>query len=55
MTRTLFRDARVLTLDTQNREYDAVDVRVEGSRIVEIGKDLPVGAEERIIDAPANC
>jgi 5-methylthioadenosine/S-adenosylhomocysteine deaminase len=50
MTATLFRDVRVLTLDPENREYDATDVRVEGTVIAAIGRDLPAGAEDRIID-----
>jgi 5-methylthioadenosine/S-adenosylhomocysteine deaminase len=50
MTATLFRDVRVLTLDPENREYDAIDVRVEGTAIAAIGRDLAAGTGDRTID-----
>jgi 5-methylthioadenosine/S-adenosylhomocysteine deaminase len=50
MTGTIFRNVRVLTLDAENREYDATDVRVEGTAIAAIGGALPAAAEDRTID-----
>ncbi len=50
MTATIFRNVRVLTLDAENREYDATDVRVEGAVIAAIGSDLAYSAEDRVID-----
>jgi 5-methylthioadenosine/S-adenosylhomocysteine deaminase len=51
---TLFRNARVLTLDDQLTELDCADILVRGSKIEAIGRDLPVPEDDpdlRIINA----
>ena len=51
---TLFRNARVLTLDDQLSEFERADILVRGSKIESIGPDLPVPENEpdlRIINA----
>src|SRR5260221_7928914 len=37
--KTLIRDARVLTLDAQDREYERADILIEGSRIEAISSE----------------
>jgi 5-methylthioadenosine/S-adenosylhomocysteine deaminase len=51
MTGSIFRNARVLALDTENQEFASTDLRVEGSQIVAIGSQLPATEDDRIIDA----
>lgn len=49
---TLFRNARVLTMDPARREIAATDVLVEGARITAMGTRLtPPDQDTRIIDA----
>lgn len=51
---TLIRNARVLTLDPDDREYDSADILIEGQRIVAVGPDIapPADAHDvRVIDA----
>jgi len=51
---TLIRNARVLTMDDSFSELDRADILIEGTKIVEIGRDLPMpeSAENlRVIDA----
>jgi 5-methylthioadenosine/S-adenosylhomocysteine deaminase len=50
--KTLIRNARVLTLDAQDREHPRADILVEGSRIAAIGPGPLLGAEgARVIEA----
>lgn len=49
--KTLIRNAHVLTLDAEDREYARADILVDGDRIVAIGTDLPGADDARIIDA----
>jgi cytosine/adenosine deaminase-related metal-dependent hydrolase len=53
MTKTLIRNARVLTLDEQDREHPRADLLIENGRIVSIGPDLPIAADAgtRVIEA----
>ena len=51
MARTLIRQARVLTLDDDGREYATADILIEGSRIVAIGPNLAATALDRVIQA----
>lgn len=54
MSRTLIKDARILTMDDQLTEYDRADILVEGTTIEAIGVDIAVDLEEpglRVIDA----
>jgi cytosine/adenosine deaminase-related metal-dependent hydrolase len=48
----VIRDARVLTLDAEDRQYERADLWVEGSRIAAIGPDLdlPRDPDRREID-----
>ncbi len=50
MSGTIFRNARLLTLDSENREYPSIDVRVDGSVIEAVGANLPARAGDRILD-----
>jgi 5-methylthioadenosine/S-adenosylhomocysteine deaminase len=47
---TLIRNAHVLTLDVQDREYVRADILIAGDRIAAIGPDLPANGST-IIDA----
>ena len=49
----LIKNARVLTLDRDDREYERADILVEGTTISAIGTDLPVpdATDLRVIDA----
>jgi len=51
MARTLIRQARVLTLDDDGREYATADILVEGSRIAALGPNLVTDAVDRVIQA----
>ncbi len=55
MTRhTLIRNARVLTLDANDREFDRANILIEDQRITAIGVDVappPVAREVKVIDA----
>jgi 5-methylthioadenosine/S-adenosylhomocysteine deaminase len=51
MISTLFRNARVLSMDPADSELPAADVRVEGATIAAIGEDLESGPATRVIDA----
>ena len=51
MARTLIRQARVLTLDDDGREYATADILVDGSRIVALGPNLITEAVDRVIQA----
>jgi cytosine/adenosine deaminase-related metal-dependent hydrolase len=50
--RTLIRGARVLTLDSEDREFDEADILIDGSVIAEVGRDLRVapGSDLRRIE-----
>lgn len=53
-THTLIRNARVLTLDRDDREFDAANILIEGQRIVAVGPDVkppPAAPELKVIDA----
>lgn len=50
--KTLIRNARVLTFDAQDREYQRADILIDGDRIVAIGSGPLPGAEgAKVIDA----
>ena len=49
--RTLIRNAHVLTLDAEDREYARADILVDGDRIAAIGSDLPGAEGAKVIDA----
>jgi len=51
MTGIVFRNARLLTLDDDDREYASADVRVEGALITRIAPRLPLAEADRTIDA----
>jgi 5-methylthioadenosine/S-adenosylhomocysteine deaminase len=51
MSGTIFRHARVLTMDAGNREFASIDVRVEGATIEAIGDNISATAQDRVIDA----
>ncbi len=51
---TLIKNARVLTMDDSFTEFDRADILIRGTKIVEIGLDLPVdpnAGEVKVIDA----
>jgi len=51
---TLIRNARIITMDDNLSEYNKADILIKGTKITEIGPDLPVppGEEDlRVIDA----
>ena len=51
---TLIRNARILTLDDEDREFDRADILVQGSRILRVGPDLggrPEAVAAEIVDA----
>ena len=48
---TLIRNARVLTLDPSDREYERADILIEGDTIAAIGTDLPRDAGQKVIEA----
>jgi len=50
MNSTIFQNVRLLALDRSNSEYDAVDVRIKGSTIDELGQDIAVGPDDLVID-----
>ncbi len=45
MTTTFIRNARVLTLDENNREFERANILIEGQQIVAIGPDVAVPSE----------
>ena len=50
----LIKNARIITMDDHFSEYDRADILVRGTRIAEIGPDLPVPQDDkdmRVIDA----
>ena len=47
---TIFKNVRVLSLEQKDDSLDAVDVRVEGSRIAVIGRHLPVDSADNVIE-----
>src|SRR5882672_304010 len=49
--KTLIRNAHVLTLDAEDREYPRAEILIDGSTIAAIGTDLPDTEEARVIDA----
>lgn len=49
--KTLIRNARVLTLDAQDREFARADILVEGATIATIGPDLSAPPDATIIEA----
>src|SRR5262245_12121584 len=49
--KTLIQNARVLTLDGQDREYPRADILVDGTTISAIGPDRPVPPDAKIIEA----
>ena len=51
MARTLIQNARVLTLDEADHEYDCANILIEGDRISAIGPDVTHAAPDRVIDA----
>lgn len=51
---TLIRNARVLTLDAADREFDAANILIEGQRIVAVGANVavpPDAPDAKVIDA----
>jgi 5-methylthioadenosine/S-adenosylhomocysteine deaminase len=50
MSATLFRQVRVLTMDAAHTEHAAADVRIEGSKIAEIGSHLAPVPGERVVE-----
>lgn len=51
MARTLIRQARVLTLDDDGREYATADILIDGRRIAALGPNLATDAVDRVIQA----
>jgi 5-methylthioadenosine/S-adenosylhomocysteine deaminase len=49
--KTLIRNAHVLTLDAEDREYARADILIEGDKIAAIGTDLPETDGARVADA----
>ena len=45
----LIKNARVLTLDEYDTEYECADILIEGSKIVEVGPDLDISSAENQI------
>jgi len=49
--KTLIRNAHVLTLDAEDREYSRADILVDGATISAIGADLPARPDAKVIEA----
>ena len=49
--KTLIRNAHVLTLDAEDREYPRADILIDGSTIAAIGTALPGAEGATVIDA----
>jgi len=49
--KTLIRNAHVLTLDAEDREYPRADILIESDKIAAIGADLPQVGDVKVIDA----
>jgi cytosine/adenosine deaminase-related metal-dependent hydrolase len=50
MMKTLIRNAYVLSLDAEDREYAGADILIDGGKIAAIGTNLP-GDDAAVIDA----